>query len=308
MAAETRINESDRIGKFRTPGLPTEPIDRTGLFSRKPDRLIRPGKRPGRWKRIGLAALAPGLILIGWWVLGRLDLLNTFLTPTLESVWRAMVESLIKGELIEHAGVSLGRVFIGFAVTCAAAMPLAALIRLVPVLEQLLAVPLEFIRVVPPLAAAPLLILWFGIGEGSKLAVIVLASFFPVFLNARNGLKNVDPKLLELARTIDLTNWETLRHILLPSALPMVITGLRIGFGYSWRALIGAEMIAAAAGLGYMILDAEELARTDRVFVGILVIGGLGYLFDALFSKSTDWLSRRLHLAKTDPLGSQDHG
>lgn len=126
----------------------------------------------------------------------------------------------------------------------------------------------------------PLLILWFGIGEGSKLALIVLACFFPIFLNTLNGLQQVDHRLLEMGETLELSRKEQTLHILFPEALPSMLTGLRLGFGYSWRALIGAEMIAASSGLGYLILDAELLARTDKVFIGILSIGSLGLLMD----------------------------
>ncbi|PIE57065.1 MAG: ABC transporter permease [Desulfobulbus propionicus] len=212
-------------------------------------------------------------------------------------VFAAGLEGLVSGELFKHASVSLGRVFCGFSLTCLFALPLACSIAAWPLLERIVSVPLEFIRITPPLAAIPLLILWFGIGEGSKLALIILASFFPVFLSALNGLRNVDDNLLEMGATIELSPWKQFRFIKLPAALPMIITGLRLGFGYSWRALIGAELIAAASGLGYMILDAEELARTDRVFVGILLIGLLGYLFDTLFLKAATSISRRLELS-----------
>jgi NitT/TauT family transport system permease protein/sulfonate transport system permease protein len=139
-----------------------------------------------------------------------------------------------------------GAVFAGFSLTVGLALPVAALFALMPDLERGFKLPLEFMRITPPLALIPLLILWLGIGEATKIAIIVLASFFPVYLNVVEGLKNTDPRLREMARTIDLTPWDTFRHVLLPSTLPAVITGLRIGFGYSWRALIGAELVAAA--------------------------------------------------------------
>lgn len=251
-----------------------------------------------KFSRLLEKSVIPVLFLSLWWCAGNFNLLNTYLFPTPGAVFTAGWDALLSGELGRHALVSLVRVFSGFSLTCLLALPLAVCFCRWPILERFCSVPVEFVRIVPPLAFIPLLILWFGIGESSKLALIVLASFFPVFLNILVGLKNVDKRLLEMGLTIELSQWAVFRYILIPSALPSIITGLRLGFGYSWRAVIGAELIAAASGLGYMILDAEELARTDRVFVGILVIGVLGYLCDALFQKTASGLSQKLHLAE----------
>ncbi len=267
--------------------------DRSGIVTTR-------GGGSGTLRHVVLAALIPAGVLLLWVLLGDLGLLNVYLTPPPGEVFEAGVDALRSGELWRNTWISLWRVFVGFTITAVLAVPLGALLYFMPLLERLLSVPLEFLRVTPPLALIPLLMLWLGIGEGSKLALIVLASFFPIFLNVLEGLKNTDHGLKEMARTIDLTPWDTFWSVLLPSTLPSVITGLRLGFGYSWRALIGAELVAAASGLGYMVLEAEEMARTDRVFLGILVIGGLGFVFDAVLSRCAALVSRKLHLAK-DP-------
>ena len=227
--------------------------------------------------------ILPLLILAAWWLVSGLELVSSFLVPTPAMVLHAAIELINNGALFEHIWHSGRRVFIGFTLTSSAAVPLAVGLHFSPRLEQYLRFVLEFMRNTPPLAIVPLVILWFGIGEASKLAVIIMASFFPIFLNALSGLKQVDRKLLEMGDTMEFTPQEKLRFILIPGALPSIVTGLRLGFGYSWRALIGAELIAAATGLGYMILDAEELARTDIVYVGIIIIGSLGFLLDHLF-------------------------
>ncbi|MDR1308037.1 MAG: ABC transporter permease [Treponema sp.] len=139
----------------------------------------------------------------------------------------------------------------------------------------------EVLRAVPPLAMIPLLILWFGLGEASKLAVIVLATFFPIFLNAQGGFDSMDRRWLELSRSLELPFSRHLGSVLIPAALPQIVTGLRLGFGYAWRALLGAELFASASGLGYLITDSQAMARVDRVFVGIITIGLLGLFFDA---------------------------
>lgn len=265
---------------------------------RQSDVLPRRFPLGDRLKDVSLTILIPAVIILVWWGLGHWHILNPYLTPSPEAVIDAAINAISSGELWMHSCVSLARVFTGFILTSCMALPLAAFLYFSPTCERILRVPLTILRVTPPLALIPLLILWLGIGEESKLAVIILASFFPVFLNALDGLKNTDSKLLEMADTIDLTRWDIFVSVLLPSALPSVITGLRIGFGYSWRALIGAELIAAASGLGYMILDAEQLARTDRMFVGIILIGVLGYFFDIILSRITSRAGCRLHLSR----------
>jgi sulfonate transport system permease protein len=132
-----------------------------------------------------------------------------------------------------------------------------------------------------------MLILWFGIGEGSKLVIIVMATFFPIFLNTVQGVSQCDKRLLEVADVFGYTRPQELRYVVLPSALPYVLTGMRLGLGYSWRSLIAAELVAASSGLGYMILDAQQLSRPDVILVGILVIGCLGSIMDLSLSYMT---------------------
>lgn len=228
----------------------------------------------------------PVALLAVWAGASALGLTNAYLLPGPGRIIEAGVELASNGELAAHVGASLWRVLIGFAITAVLALPLAFLTGVLPAANDYLRWILEALRVTPPLALVPLLILWLGIGETSKLAIVVLASFFPVYMNAQAGIREADHKLIELARTLDLTRGELVRHILLPAALPGVINGLRIGFGYSWRALVGAELVAAASGLGYLIIDASEMARTDRVFVGIFAIAALGAFTDGLFRRA----------------------
>lgn len=140
---------------------------------------------------------------------------------------------------------------------------------------------LVFIQHIPPLSLIPLLVLWFGIGETPKFLIIILATFFPIYLNMEDGLLRADPKLLEVGKTLGFSQRETLWKIRLPLALPTIVTGMRIGMGYSLRSIIGAEMIAADRGLGYFILDAQTMSRSDKVIVGILAIGLIGFSWTA---------------------------
>lgn len=210
---------------------------------------------------------------------------NDYLLPAPWDIATLIWKMFCDGTLWHNIRVSLFRVFLGFSITFLLAFPLAILVGLKRTCFELLKTPLEFIRHIPPLATTPMLILWLGIGEASKLAVIILATFFPIFLNTVNGVTQCDEKLIEVGKVLDLGPLERVIRIIMPSALPVIIVGMRLGFGYSWRALIGAELLAATAGLGYMIIEAEELARPDIVLAGIITIGTLGHLLDTIFLK-----------------------
>ena len=256
-------------------------------FLPKPANVKRKqGPQGGLVLRRLLVMLVLPVCLVAFWHIGSTSgWLNAYLLPPPGEVWIAAVDLWGKGLLAEHLGVSLLRVLLGFLCSATAALSLAALNFRFDLLRQMTYLPLEAIRVIPPLSLVPVLILWFGIGEGSKFAVIILASFFPIYLSALTALKGVDAKLLQMAKTLHLGRLDVARFILIPGASAGLGTGLRLGFGYAWRALVGAELIAASAGLGYLILDSEELARTDRIFVGIIVIAVTGLLLDALFRR-----------------------
>ncbi|WP_321992760.1 ABC transporter permease [Marispirochaeta aestuarii] len=239
--------------------------------------------------------LLPLLVLILWTTASRNEWVHPYLLPSPRRVGEAAWTLLYRGELIRHLGVSLRRVLTGFILTLGIALPLSILIHFLGWLKNLTKGSLEFLRSIPPLSAIPLLILWFGIGEASKTAVIVMASFFPVFLNVLSGLDNVDESWRELADSLQLTRRDYLAAVLIPAALPSILTGIQLGISYSWRALMGAEMIAAASGIGYLILDSQEMGRIDRVFVGILTLGICGILLDRvlmqLFNSWIPWLN-----------------
>lgn len=196
------------------------------------------------------------------------------------SFWK-MVES---GVLAKHILVSFQRVASGFVIAFGLAFLLALAASLKADIEDYYGAFLEFMRNVPPISLIALLILWFGIGEKSKIIIIVLASFFPMFLNIRKGLSSCDRKLLEVGQSYRFSRMRLFFRIVLPYAAPDILVGMRIGLGYAWRAIIGAEMIAAGSGLGYLILDAQQMSRSDKVIVGIFVIGFVGVLCDKVFS------------------------
>jgi sulfonate transport system permease protein len=235
-------------------------------------------------KSQGFALLAQGAPILGllllWQVASMAGWVNPYLLPSPLRVATAILEAGQGGELGRHVAASVLRVGEGFGITVCLALPLAVLASFAPRLTAVFNPLLTFLRDIPPLALIPVLILWFGLGESSKLALIVLTSFFPVFMGAVTGLGSVDPRLVEMGRSLGFSRLRILQRIQFPESVPSLLNGLRLGLGYSWRAIIGAEMIAAASGLGYWILDAEEMARIDVVFAGIFVIGLLGILLD----------------------------
>jgi sulfonate transport system permease protein len=235
--------------------------------------------------------LIPLVIFIIWFSGSALNLWNSYIIPSPMKTAVAAEQLITKGILFKHVLISLYRVFAGFSLAFLIAFPLGIILgmnkKLLPYFEP----SLEFIRHIPPLAVIPMLILWFGIGETSKLIIIVLASFFPIFLNTLNGVIYCDNKLLEVGRSFGFNAREQFTRIILPATLPHILMGMRIGLGYSWRSLVGAELIAAAAGIGYMILDAERLSRPDIIIVGVLTIGVLGSVIDYIFFKAANYLT-----------------
>lgn len=247
------------------------------------------GKLPARMRII----LTPLLILVYWQTLASSGLISSYLLPPPRAVFETLLNLYASGALLKHVTVSLSRVFQGFALSCALGIIIAGCVNRFRLVDELLVAPLALLRMIPPLAMIPLLILWLGIGDATKLTIIIMASFFPIFLNTRDGLRRVTPEQQELAKSLHLSAWRYTKSIVLPAAVPSIITGARLAFGYSWRALIGAELIAASSGLGYMIINAQGMQRTDVVIAGILVIGVLGWILDTVFYRVVSYTLQR---------------
>ena len=208
----------------------------------------------------------------GWW--------SVFLLPSPSKVLSSAWVVAQNGELFSHVLISLLRIAKGFTLSFVFSLFLACTCGIYPFILKQIEPTLEFLRHIPPMAMIPLLILWFGIGESSKIVIIILATFFPIFLNTTQGIRQCDRKLIEVAASFHYGKADCFRYVILPFAVPYILTGMRLGLGYSWRSLIAAELVAASSGLGYMILDAEQLSRSDVILVGIFVIGFLGSLMD----------------------------
>ena len=185
-----------------------------------------------------------------------------------------------EGLLFAHLKSSFFRVSVGFCMALICALPLGVLCGCRDSVEDLFSPLLTFFRSVPPIALFPLFILWLGLGELPKVTLIALTAFFPIYLNAFSAVRSVDAKLLEVGIVFRLTPMQRFTRIALPCMVPQLLTGFRLGVAYSWRALIGVELLASSSGLGFLILESEQIGRSDRIFVAIFLTALMGYLMD----------------------------
>lgn len=237
-----------------------------------------------RMKRAAAPLAGIGAVVLVWYMVSRLGLLSAYVLPPPSKVWSGFIKMLVTGELWKDIYISYVRVMKGFSIAFVLAFLLGMVRSLLPASGRYYEFIVQFFRNVPPLSMIPLLILWCGIGEMTKTVIIVLASFFPMYLNIVKGFTGCDRKLMEVGEMFGYSKGRRFLRIVLPYALADILVGMRIGLGYSWRAIIGAEMVAASTGLGHMILFAQQMSRTDKVIVGILVIGIVGYVTDRVFA------------------------
>jgi ABC-type nitrate/sulfonate/bicarbonate transport system permease component len=235
--------------------------------------------------------LAPAVVLGIWQCISLyvLDETTRALLPPPTAVAATFFEMIRSGELFRHLFDSLRREFTAFS-WAIVAIPLGvAMGWWKPVHEQMNAL-VEMLRPIPPLAWIPLSILWFGVGNTQNQFIILLGIFFPILLNTIAGVKSVEPNLVRAARCLGGGEAAVLRRVVLPAALPQIVTGVRIGLGVGWMALVAAELVGANSGLGFLINDARTLLRTDIVIVGMITIGLVGLGLDIAVRA----LSRRL--------------
>ena len=237
-----------------------------------------------RLERIGYIA-SPLIVIMIWKIVTYLRVFDPVILPSPESVCQAFLSEMVSGELLKHIQISLYRAFLGFGIGSAMAVSLGLLIGWSEKAKSFVDPIVEIVRPIPPMAWIPLSILWFGIGELPKIFIIILGVFFPVLTNTVVGVKSIEKGLLKLARSMGLKGFTLFKEVIVVGASPFIITGLRIGLGFGWMCLVTAELIAAQAGLGYMIEEAKMLLLTNKVILGMLTIGFLGILIDRLIMR-----------------------
>ena len=264
--------------------------------------IASPAPPPARTKRRGiglsagpaLSALTVVSLLALWSVATGAGWIKPLFLPGPRAILGALQQAW-SGALDGHplyvqAGASLMRVLGAFLLAALIGIPVGLAMGVSRHARAVLDPLIEFYRPLPPLAYLPLMVIWFGIGETSKIMLIFLACFAPVALATRSGVLSASRDQVNAARSMGATRWQVLRHVVLPAATPEILVGLRIGMGVGWTTLVAAEMVAASAGLGQMVLNASNFLRTDVVIMGILVIG----FFAILFEVAMRWLERLL--------------
>lgn len=235
-------------------------------------------------------ALSVVLFFVAWYAFSLLNayvfrFFNPVLFPPPHLVLETGARMLASGELPRHILASLSRVVQGFLLAALAGVLVGTLVGRSRLLENLIEPTLEILRPIPPLAFLPMMVLWFGIGEASKVAFIAYAAFFPIFTTTVEGIKYVDPLLIRASASLGASEREIFRYVIIPAAIPNIITGLRIGFGLSFFVIVAAEFIAADSGLGYLINDARTFFLVANMFLGAAVIGAIGFFFNLVLRK-----------------------
>lgn len=240
-------------------------------------------------KRLAMGAATPIVILAGWQLASSLGLVSTQVLASPAEIAHTFWDLTISGQLFANLLVSLERVCVGLVIGVSLGTVFGLLSGLSRGGEAIVDAPLQIIRAIPFLALVPLFILWFGIGETPKIALVALGCVYPVYLNLYAGIRGSDPKLLEAGKCYGLNRWQLIRHVVLPGALPAFLVGLRYALGISWLSLVVAEQINASSGIGYLIMSARDFMRTDIIIVGLLVYGLLGLLSDLLVRALESW-------------------
>jgi sulfonate transport system permease protein len=256
--------------------------------------LIRPdAAREGRQsnRRVSLArrAALPALVAALWAVLTGTNVIGPTTLSTPGATWNAFVNLLLHEDLVGDVGVSLRRAALGLAIGAGLGLVLGTFVGLFKLGEELLDSSLQMFHTVPYPAIIFLFIIWFGVGETAHLLLIALATLFPMYLNSSNAIRNVDRKVVEAARTFGLRGWRLVRQVVLPLALPGILTGLRYSAGISVVALVFTESIGTSNGIGYLVSQAESLQQVPNLVVLIIIYAVLGISADLFVRVLERW-------------------
>jgi taurine transport system permease protein len=232
-------------------------------------------------------SLITALVIVGLWSLATgLGWVKPLFVPSpisvIETFYSTAVDGFAGTTLQENTLASFARVFGAFALACMIGIPLGLAMGVSRTVRGIFDPPIEFYRPIPPLAYLPLMIIWFGIGETSKVLLIFLSVLAPITLGTRAGVRSAAIEQIHAAYSMGATRWQVLSQVIFPAALPEILISMRIGIGFGWTTLVAAEMVAATRGLGFMVLTASQFLQTATVIMGIVIIAAIAYAFDLL--------------------------
>lgn len=248
-------------------------------------------------KNIILGLIIPICILILWQLSTTKMDVSSAILPKISDVLQSFINQIKSGQLFRDLSTSLGRVLKGYAIAALLGVTLGTVMGMSKNVNAIFSLTLNVIRQIPMMAWIPLIILWCGIGESSKVVIIVLGAFFPIMVNTISGIQSTPKGYIELSKLYKLSKWRTFLKVYLPSALPQIFVGLKLGLGISWMAVVAAELVAATSGIGFRISDARSLMQADVVIVGMIVIGFIGIFMDKILAligkKVTPWINKK---------------
>lgn len=231
-----------------------------------------------RW----LSWLVPALALVLWELAARIGLISPQVLPAPSNVAETALDLARNGDLFVHLGVSLLRAAAGFVIGGAIGLVLGIAVGFSPLALALFDRSIQMVRAVPFLAMLPLVIVWFGVGEVAKIFLVALAVLFPIYINTMLGIRQIDPKLMELAKVVGLDWTAVVRRIILPGAMPSILTGVRYALAHAWLALVIAETLATTKGIGFLAMDAREFLQTNVILLTMIIYAIIGVTADAL--------------------------
>jgi taurine transport system permease protein len=233
-----------------------------------------------------LSTLTVALVLAAWAVVTEMGWANELFLPKPLAVWAAFIKTMTRGyqgaTLLQHLGASLTRILTAFALACIVGVPLGVLMGVSRNARALLNPLIEFYRPLPPLGLYTLLVMWLGIGESSKLSLLFLAGLPGIVISTIQAVTSVDPVYVRAAQSLGATRRHLLFHVYLPAAGPLILAGMRISLGFTYTVLVAAEIVAASAGIGWMIWDAAKFLLSDVVIMGLIVLGLTGIVLDLI--------------------------
>lgn len=225
------------------------------------------------------------IVLAVWYLMTSSKQYTGILFPRLSTVWETITHKCMDRSLLAAVEISLARVLKGYFLAAVCGIAAGILIGLSEHAQRFTDLIIQILKPIPPIAWIPLVILWMGIGESSKVFLIFLGGFFTILQNVMNGIRYTDKKLLEVASVMETPKWKYIFHLIIPAALPSIFTGLRVALGTCWTCVVAAELVASSSGIGYMISNARNFGQIDVVIVGMLAIGIVGKIMDFILLK-----------------------